>query len=165
MRLAAFSEHFTAGNMFSICNSNYEPALDAIVEEIRQELSPGCIGTCAKDIDAETPDWLEPLCIVREVLGNTETVVDECVRESGEYVLDPQTGSALLPEGADLCYALRVDQTMASESALDDIDPECVAEGKNLQLWIATRPGSSSQPGAQLSAQCIVSNTPEVDCG
>ena len=82
-----------------------------------------------------------PPCLVREVDG---------------------TPTYEVPDGETRCHALATDRTALTPSPLDDIAPECDAEGRNVEVRIIR----SARPldGARLSIRCAPSDRPDVDC-
>ena len=78
--------------------------------------------------------------------------------------MDVATNDYTMPDdNATECYALLIDQAAAG-SVLDDMSAECIAEGYNLEFKLARKQGFPAQGGSTVSAQCILSELPEVDC-
>jgi hypothetical protein len=165
VRLSEFTTHFTEDNMFSVCAPDYSPALQAIASAIEDQLKPACYTECVQDQDLVTPNFVDPECIVTEVVGTAETQLVECLQENGAYVLDPATDDYAMPNAeATECYALLVDQNMSSPSVLDDMSPDCITPGYNLEFKLARKPGFPAQGGSAVSASCILAEQPQVDC-
>jgi hypothetical protein len=161
-------ETFTPGNMFSICEANYAPALEAIAERIRDQIQPACYTKCVKDTDLATPQ-VDPECTVEENPpgnGSEDIVrVEECLKDGSGYVIDPNTNDYSMPSAdINLCYALLTDESMSTSSTYDDMSPECIADNFNLEFKVARRPGFPAAGGTSISATCSLADFPEVTC-
>ncbi|HVI00502.1 MAG TPA: hypothetical protein VM869_17415 [Enhygromyxa sp.] len=168
VRLRAMTEHFTPDNMFSICESDYSPALEAIARRIEDQIQPACYTKCVKDTDAATAT-VDPECTVEEnPPGNgSEDVlrIEECLRDANGYVIDPATEDYSMPaDGVNVCYALLTDESAATGSTADDMSDECVEGNFNLEFKIARRPGFPAEGGTSISATCSLADFPEVSC-
>jgi hypothetical protein len=168
VRERVFVESFSPGNMFSICEDDYAPALEAIAERIREQIQPACYTKCVKDTDLATV-VVDPECTVEEnPPGNgSEDInrVEECLRDGNGYVIDPMTDDYTMPASdINLCYALLTDDTMATGSTADDMSPECTDLNFNLEFKIARRPGFPAAGGTSISATCSLADFPEVTC-
>ncbi len=158
-RIRDLAEQFAVDgerNMFSICDSSYANTLDAIARRVVDQLKPGCFPICVADTDPETP-LVDPSCAVFEesALTNESTELPECA-------LDPDTDELAPPPGASACFVYRVDKGAETPSAHDDMSPECVEVGWNLEFdVIRVEPAS---PGAYLRAVCELSDLVERDC-
>jgi hypothetical protein len=167
VRMKAVVNRYTAGNMFSICNSDYSPALDAIAQKIKDQIRPACYTKCVKDTDASTM-LVDPECTVEEdPPGNDNTVrLEECLKDaSGSYVIDQTTNDYSMPsDGVNVCYALLTDEAMATASSFDDMSDECKALNYNLEFKIARRAGFPAAGGTSISATCSLADFPDVTC-
>jgi hypothetical protein len=166
VRLRAMTEAFSPGNMFSICNSNYSPALETIANAIRDQIRPACYTKCVEDIDASTLT-LEPECTVEEdPLGPDNTVrIEECRRDANGYVFDPVTGDYEMPaDGVNVCYAALTDADQLTPSAGDDMSEDCKSSNYNLEFKIHRRPGFPAAGGTSISASCSLADFAEVSC-
>jgi hypothetical protein len=148
VRLRALAEHFApeddAAMMFSVCDADYRPALDAIADRIRRELGPTCVDICPADDDPTTPG-LQPQCILTEVAPDgTDTAVPLC---------DVVDGHSALPAGAATCARPLVGVQR---------DPACGLSPVEIDVLRAR--DVERTPGAVLRATCTVSQTPGVDC-
>jgi hypothetical protein len=169
VRLRDMTNAFTPGNMFSICDSDYSPALQAIANRIKDQIQPACYTKCVKDTDAATA-LVDPECTVEEnPPGNgTEDVVriQECLRDAnGAYVIDPGTDEYTMPANdVNVCYAMLTDPNMSTPSTADDMSPECTTRNFNLEFKIARRPGFPAEGGTSISATCSLADFPEISC-
>ncbi|HLT37294.1 MAG TPA: hypothetical protein VK034_13465, partial [Enhygromyxa sp.] len=167
VRLRDMTNAFTPGNMFSICESNYAPALEAIAKRIEDQIQPACYTKCVKDTDAATEE-LDPECTVEEnPPGNgSEDIIriQECLRDANGYVIDPNTGDYSMPaDNINVCYALLTDDTQSGSPA-DDMSDTCIEKNFNLEFKIARRPGYPAEGGTSISATCSLADFPEVTC-
>ena len=169
VRLRDMTNAFSPGNMFSICDSDYSPALEAIALRIKDQIQPACYTKCVKDTDAAT-DQVDPECTVEEnPPGNgTEDVVriQECLRDgNGAYVIDPATNDYSMPAAdVNVCYAMLTDASMSTPSTADDMSDDCTDRNFNLEFKIARRPGFPAEGGTSISATCSLADFPEVTC-
>jgi hypothetical protein len=165
VRLAEFAEAFTPDNVFSICNPDYTPALQAIAEKIRDQIRPACFTGCVVDSDRST-EVIEPDCFVEQrVPGREGERMTECERDSdGSYVIDLDTMDYTMPPGENACYAMLVDPGGQTIDFADDTSPECEDFDYNLEFKISRRPGFPAPGGTAIFATCVVSNQPQIDC-
>jgi hypothetical protein len=164
VRIRALVDEFTHGNLHSICAPDYSGALEAIAEEIRGDFIPVCYRQCVADLDPNTA-ILEPSCTVEaDVPGLDPIAVSECLRNDvGGYVVDPESGSLVMPnDEADICFGLRVDTDMSTLDLRDDMSAYCLDHGYNLEFDIAYRVPTT--PGTAVGAACVLSDFPQVDC-
>ncbi len=151
VRMREFTEEFAVGDeqsMFSICDRDYSKALEAIARRIEDQVRPACMPTCVADTDLTTPDVLDPSC----------TVVQLTPRSGGEVEersVPPCQAGELLPDGVDVCYVTRTG---------DSRDPDCVAEGFNLEFDLVRRPGVAVPGGTGVQASCELSQSKAIDC-
>jgi hypothetical protein len=166
VRLRDFTNAFTPGNLFSICDENYAPALEAIAERIREQIQPACYTKCVKDTDAST-DLVVPECTVQEdPPGSGPSVrVEECLRDANGYVIDPATDDYAMPsDDINVCYAMLTDSSSLTPSTLDDMSAECIARSYNLEFKIIRRSGFPAPGGTSISATCSLADFPELTC-
>jgi len=157
VRLREFAEAFQVGtdpNIFSICDPDYSVALEAIADKIRDQIKPACMPECVADSDTTTP-LLDPTCTLTEEVTATGAV-------SPVPVCEKQGGTFVPPAGATVCHILLVDQSGATGTTDDDMSQDCIDEGWNLEFKIF-RDGPAPA-GSTLSATCVLSNLPAVDC-
>jgi hypothetical protein len=166
VRLRDMTDAFTTDNMFSICDENYAPALEAIAARIREQIQPACYTKCVKDTDAST-DLVVPECTVQEdPPGSGPSVrVEECRRDANGYVIDPETNDYAMPgDNVNVCYAMLTDPGGLTSSPHDDMSTECLARSYNLEFKIARRPGFPAAGGTSISATCSLADFPELTC-
>ncbi|MCR9164803.1 MAG: VWA domain-containing protein [Nannocystaceae bacterium] len=150
VRLREFAETFLVNeddtNLFSVCDTDYGPALDSIANSIRDQLKPACMPDCVADTDAVEPG-LQPLCTLEQTSndgsGNETVNIPVCGADDS------------VPEGADVCFVYLTD---------DERDQACVDSGYNLEFRIVRREGVPAPGGAQVSATCQLSQQRTVDC-
>ena len=166
VRLAELTDAFSPGNMFSICDDDYRPALDAIADAITQQIRPACYTKCVEDLD-EATELVEPECLVEEdPPGPDNTVrVEECRKDADGYIYDPVTGDYELPSDAvDVCYAVRTDPGGLTPSLGDDMSDACLLEHYNLEFEIHRRLGVPAAGGTAISASCSLADFADVTC-
>ncbi len=166
VRMRDFTENFTPDNMFSICDSNYTPALQAIADKIREQIQPACYSQCVKDTDAST-DVIDPECTVEQKAPGIDPYrLEECKRNAdGSYNIDPATMDYAMPsDSVDVCYALLVDDGGVTGDPNDDMSMVCADLNYNLEFKISRRPGFPAPGGTAISATCSLSDFAQVDC-
>jgi hypothetical protein len=158
VRLREFAETFLVGdddnNLFSVCSTDYGPALESIAESIRDQLQPACMPECVADNDIE--EGLQPLCTLTQTSNDGSGTVEDNVPECG--------ADGSVPEGADLCFVNLVDQDGSTASTDDDMQQACIDAGWNLEFRVNRREGVPAPGGAQISATCQLSSNTLVDC-
>jgi hypothetical protein len=166
VRIKALVNRYSEGNMYSVCDDDYSPALEAIANRIADQIGPACYGSCAQDLDPNTAS-LEPDCTVEQnVPGDDDiAVIDECSREGDAYIIDPLTGGYTMPsDSVNVCHAMRVDATQDTASTADDLSSECIDGNYNLEFVIERRPGFPAAGGTSISATCLLADAPDVTC-
>lgn len=151
VRLESFASAFMspalpegARNLYSVCDADYSPAIEDIVESLVQELPPACFPGCVLDIDESTVE-LDISCTVLEQSGSGPAhELPECL-VGGE-----------LPAGADACWIAKTG---------DELDGQCVADHRNLEFDLLRREGVSVPSNTEVSAVCELSSFPQIDCG
>ena len=151
VRQREFVEHFQVGedrNIFSICDSDYSPALRAIARMIEDQLRPACMPSCVQDMDP-IEDGVQPSCVLEQAApmgdGVQTTNIPQCADQSGEMPNDD----------ANVCYVAL---------SGDDMNEFCIEEGWNLEFQVFRRPGFPAPGGTSVSATCELSQQPRVDC-
>ncbi|NVB41524.1 VWA domain-containing protein [Pseudenhygromyxa sp. WMMC2535] len=165
VRLRDFTNAFTQDNLFSVCNADYSPALEAIAERIRDQIQPACYAQCVKDTDDST-EIMDPECTVEEKSPGVDTQrIDECLTDANGYVIDANTNDYSMPsDDVNVCYALLVDDSGLTADTADDMSQECIDLNYNLEFKIARRQGFPAPGGTAISATCSVSDFQAVDC-
>jgi hypothetical protein len=166
VRMRVFTDTFTPENMFSICNPDYTPALEAIAAKIQDQIKPACYSQCVKDTDLST-EIIDPECtVVQAAPAVEEERIDECKRNAdGSYTIDATTMDFAMPaDETNVCYALLVDYSGQTGDMADDMSPECSELNYNLEFKISRRPGFPAPGGTAITATCSLSDFPQVDC-
>ncbi|MEM7159236.1 MAG: vWA domain-containing protein [Myxococcota bacterium] len=163
VRMAEFASQFevgTSGNMFSICESDYSPALRAIAEAIADQVKPACMPACVADTDP-TSTTLEPSCVLVQEAPNEDgsfdsTTIPEC-QEDGSFPSDDD----------NVCFLALVDDGSAEKATgrdNDDMSEFCVDAGWNLEFVLSRRDGFPAPGGTAVSATCQLSQNKAIDC-
>jgi hypothetical protein len=161
VRLRDLTNAFTADNMFSICEQDYSPALEAVAARIRTQIKPACFTSCVADSNPAT-EIVDAACSVAEVPGGP---VMECMRDADGYVIDPETNDYMMPSpDINVCYALRTDKAGLTPNVMDDMVDECIDLNYNLEFAIERRYGFPAANGVTLTADCELAASPEVTC-
>jgi hypothetical protein len=150
VRMKTFADYFRVGdqrNMFSICDADYSPALEAIAEAIADQVRPACMPACVADSDPTTPEELDPAC----------TLVQEAPNGDGSFeeTTIPLCNGTEVPEGDNVCYQALVGDAM---------DEFCVDSGFNLQFQLLRREGFPAPGGTSVKATCQLSQNKRIDC-
>lgn len=156
VRVAALVDAFRPDDdrtIASICGGDPTPLWAPLAETLLGKIAVMCVEACAADADPATAAF-EPTCEVVEALpGEQPKPVPPClVREVNG------TPTYEVPDGETRCHALATDRTALTPSPLDDVAPECDAEGRNVEVRIIR----SARPldGARLSIRCAPSDRP-----
>ena len=150
VREKAFADAFKVGdqrNLFSICDSDYSPALEAIAEAIADQVKPACMPACVADSDPTTPEELDPQC----------NLIQEAPRGDGSFeeTTIPECDGDNVPEGVNVCYQALVGDAM---------DEFCIESGFNLQFQLIRREGFPAPGGTSVKATCQLSPNKRIDC-
>jgi len=151
VRMREFAEAFQVGgdqNMFSICNPDYADALEAIADDLVEQIKPACMPTCVADTDPTTPEVLDPTCTVTQSIPLDDGRFDEST-------LPQCLADGSLPVDADACFQMRTG---------DARDPDCIDQGFNLEFVIVRRDGVPTPGGTGVQATCQLSQSRAVDC-
>ncbi len=164
VRLREFAETFLVNqddnNLFSVCSTDYSPALESIAESIRDQLRPACMPACVADNDLIL-EGVQPLCNLEQTYREDGAEVKEAIPLC--------SANNEVPEGSDVCFVNLTDQPDANGDFLtattdDDMQDACIDEGWNLEFRIFRREGVPAPGGAQVSATCGLSQNKTVDC-
>ena len=162
VRMRALAEEFPTVGLYSTCAPDYGEAMAALGQSILDSMEPKCYWRCVADSDRSTPQ-LEPKCDVSRYSLEAGGVVPvpPCARGADStYFFDEATGSYQVPEGEDVCYVALVDPDgTQTRDAHDQLSPECVDVGANVEFVIERRPGVSTGPW--IDADCTLS---DCDC-
>ncbi|MEM6989997.1 MAG: VWA domain-containing protein [Myxococcota bacterium] len=131
-----------AQSMFSICESDYTSALQALAAQVFDQMRPACMPACVADGDQTTPA-VDPTCVLTlhapQVDGSVlETEVPLCAAGASDLCWDPLVGA--------------------------DMSNFCAEQGWNLEFGFTFAPGYSLPPGSAISADCALSADKSVDC-
>ena len=112
--------------------------------------------SCVRDIDPTTP-LVDPNCQIFEdnLAQNTRNEVAHCEEVDGAWIA---------PAGETVCFAELIDKGGQTPSEIDNMSPECVAEGYNLEFLLLRSPGSTAAAGTTISAACELSPNKGKDC-
>ena len=150
VRLRELADAFKVGedqNMFSICNSDYSDALEAIAKAIADQVEPTCMPACVGDSDPST-DALDPSCVLLQDIPDGEG-------SSTEVEVPPCEANDAVPDGHDVCYTALTG---------DERSKDCVNAGFNLEFRIERREGAYVAPGTGIRATCELSQNKAVEC-
>lgn len=146
VRLRAVAEAFSDGqpNLFSICDDDYRPALEAIAARLIPYLRPHCLDACVEGADEIVEGDLPTCTITREVDGRSGRVAT-CALGPG--------GSWSLPEGEEVCA-----------HAVTGVERhfECQGGSGNVELRYLRADGASL---GEIRTTCEASANPALDCG
>ena len=146
-------------NLYSICDDDYSAALADIADKIRDQIKPACMPNCVQDTKPET-EVVDANCQLYEenLVQQTRVPIEKCTEGKVNGV--PTWVSSA---GSKVCFATLIDkdgkQTM---STLDNMSPECVDDGFNLE-FILVRSGAAPA-GTTISAACELSGNKKKDC-
>jgi len=150
VRLRDFAGAFGEDNLFSVCSTDFGPALQSIADKIRDQIKPACMPACVADLDV-VEGGLQPECILEKEIrledGSTLPVrIPEC--GDGDQI----------PEGFSQCYV--------PLTTPDEMDPQCVDDGWNLEFRFIEVPDPNIPvgSGSQISATCRLSTNRSQDC-
>lgn len=148
-RLLALAEAFAVDetpSVFSICDDDYGPALEAIAESIADQLRPACMPACVADSDPTT-ERLDPTCTIEYSAWSEDGTI------ATWDVLPCEGGS--VPADQDICW---VPQTG------EDLHEYCRDLGLNLEVELVYRPGFAVPRDGLAVGTCTLSQERSVDC-
>lgn len=149
VRLREFAEAFESGqrNIFSICSEDYGIAMTQIAAAIGDINERACVNGCVVDQDPASPE-LQPDCTL------TETFADETPDR-------PVPPCATVDQGWDFpapdihaCYRSLTDATAQTLTKADDMSPQCVTIGSNLEYAIERRKNIPVPTGTSVEVRC-----------
>jgi hypothetical protein len=119
VRILSVADEFGEANVFSICDGDYRPALEAIGGRLVEQLSrPTCIDAGHEVVDGEVE-----ACYVQQRVGDELRPVPRCERDGEGWVL-----------GAG--------QTLCSYAVTEDVHASCVEEESEVEVRYLYAPGS-----------------------
>ena len=142
-------------NLYSICQNDYSGALQAIADKIRDQIKPACMPACVRDKNPETK-VVEPNCTLFEenVVDASSNAIPKCIEKDGEWTA---------PASQTVCFATLIDKDgTQTPSKIDDMSPECVDEGFNLEFILIR--SAAAAAGTTISAACELSANKTRDC-
>jgi len=150
----AFINPETERNLYSICQQDYSAALKSIADQIRDQIKPACMPACVRDLDPETP-IVDPGCQLFEenIAAMTSNAIPKCTEVNGAWTA---------PANATVCFATLVDTDGETPSVIDDMSPECIDEGFNLEFILVR--SAAAPAGTTISAACQLSGNKQNDC-
>ena len=111
-RILSVASELGSANVFSICDGDYRPALQAIGGRLVEQLSrPTCIEPGRELVGDDQIDG----CWVEQRVGDTVLPVPSCERTADGW-------------------ALGAEQTLCSYVVTDELNPRCVDEGSDIEL-------------------------------
>ena len=114
-QLANAFEGPTGGNVSSVCEVGYDPALSPILDRVLAPADPPCYPGCPGDVDGSTPG-LQVSCTVTQERGTPQGRITESIPECD--VAGP---------GTQACWVARTDAQRS---------PACVAEDAALEIEV-----------------------------
>ena len=161
VRMREVAEAFASDeqNMFSICMDDYGVALERIADAIELLAERACVAGCVADLDHGAPQLL-PSCVLTERFpadsGQSDRLVPPCSIEDDDWVFP----------GPDVhtCYRALTDADGGTPTEVDDMSPQCVTLGFNLELWIERREGVPVPAGTAIEVHCDLLAPPGVRC-
>jgi hypothetical protein len=163
VRLRDFAEAFMVGgdrNLYSVCQSDYSTALEAIAEAIADQVKPACMTECVADSDGDPANGLTPFCTLEELVPTDEGVDRRNVPKCN---VDTNAGTWDFPnDNTHVCFIELTQNDTPSE--IDDISTDCSDEGFNLEFRLERREGHPAPGGTTVTATCELSGNPSVDC-
>jgi hypothetical protein len=162
VRLRDFTNAFSTGNMFSLCDGDYSPVLEQLFAKTPIQPQPLCFTQCVADTDPTTV-IVEPTCeVIQQVPGEPDLIVPDCARApDGSYLIDGN--DYVLPSlDIDVCAARLVDPDQLTPSTADDMSIDCVDTNLNLEFKLTRRASGWIRSGTTVTATCSVA--PEAEC-
>ncbi len=160
VRMAEFAGEFKGDeddvNLYSVCKEDYSGAMQSIADAISRQVRPPCVETCVADDDPVTPGLQHSCQLEEEYTAPNGDVISYAVPSCGE--------DRSVPEGSDVCYLSLTDADESTATEDDDMSPECVEKGWNLEFDLVRRGSEPAPPGSRVQARCSVSRLSAVDC-
>jgi hypothetical protein len=148
VRLREFAEAFEVGerNIFSICDDDYGIAMTQIAAAIGDINERACVSGCVVDQLPDSPG-LQPDCTL------TETFTDAPDRAVPPCDLADQGWEFPAPD-VHACYLALTDTEAETLTKVDDMSPQCVTVGSNLEYVIARRKDVPVPTGTSIEVRC-----------
>jgi hypothetical protein len=146
-------------NLYSICHDDYSARSQTIADKIRDQIKPACMPNCVQDTVPET-EVVDANCQLYEenLVQQTRVPIEKCTEGKVDGV-----PTWVASAGSTVCFATLIDKDgQQTPSTLDDMSPECVDDGFNLE-FILVRKGAAPA-GTTISAACELSGNKKKDC-
>jgi hypothetical protein len=149
VRLREFAEAFAADgpNIFSICADDYGVALEGIADAIGDINTRACVAGCVSDERFDVPG-LQPVCSL------VEAFTDEAPDLQVLPCLPTEWGWDFPTPDTHVCYRSLTDPAVQTPETIDDMSPQCVTLGANLELVVERREGIPVPSGTAVSVRC-----------
>jgi hypothetical protein len=148
VRLREFAEAFQVGdrNIYSTCDDDYGIAMTQIAAAIGDINERACVSGCVVDRLPDDPG-LQPDCTLTEIFTEApERPVPPCdVVDQGWEFPGPDVHA---------CYRALTDVEAQTLSKADDMSPQCVTVGSNLEYVIARRKDVPVPSGTSIEVRC-----------
>ena len=149
VRLRQFAEAFATEerNIHSICSDDYSAPLQQIADAIGEVSERACFNGCVTDADEKTAEF-EPDCTLFETFtgATPDMPVPPCAVLKG--------GWAFPSPDVDTCYLALTDPDGSTPNDVDDMSPQCITVGSNLEFVIERRPGVPIAAGTSVEVSC-----------
>jgi hypothetical protein len=161
VRLREVAQAFSTeeNNMFSICLDDYGVALEKIAGAIEVLAERACVTGCVADLDHGQP-LLVPSCILTERFPpdseHDDRGVPPCDVEENDWDFPS--------DDVHTCYRALTDRDGLTPETVDDMSPQCVTLGFNLELWIERRENIPVPAGTAVEVVCDLLGPPGVRC-
>ncbi|MCX4245288.1 hypothetical protein [Paraliomyxa miuraensis] len=150
VRLREFAEAFASAgsrNIFSVCNDDYGVALEGIADAIGDVNTRACVAGCVSDARYDIPG-MQAECALTETFadGTPDRAVVPCA------IVD--WGWDFPAPDVHACYRVLTDPAFETPEATDDMSPQCVTLGSNVELVVERREGVPVPAGTAVSVRC-----------
>ncbi len=149
VRLREFAEAFASEqrNLFSICSDDYGVALTDIADSIGAITERACVNGCVVDVNPALAG-LQPSCEVVERFadGQPELAVPPCIVGQGAWEFPSADVNA--------CHRPLTDPSGATTTPFDDMSPQCVTVGSNLEFVVERREDAPVAAGTSVQVTC-----------
>ncbi len=159
VRLREFAEAFTTGerNIFSVCSGDYSVALTQIAAAIGDINERACVNGCVVDTDLGAPG-LQPDCVL------VETYADDTPDAPVQPCVVDDAGWDFPAPDVHVCHRALTDPDLSTPTVVDDMSPQCVTVGSNLEQLIERREGVPVAAGTSVNVRCALVAPVGVTC-
>jgi hypothetical protein len=145
VRMRELVEAFDGEQMFSVCDDDYTPALEAIANGLTPGLRGACVQECLADTDPVSAG-IQPSCrILEEYPDGSEIELGECEIANAKWEV---------PTGEAACIAYLTDAGHATSSSIDDPDLYCPEGSASIAIELYRAAGTVTPEGAVIRAVC-----------